>query len=86
MAHEDRAHVGAKRTYEYLRQHVFMPRLWKKVKAYTATCEKCRKAKPDYDQPLDLIVPTRPPPTQLSTQCIDFITSLPECPEGTTPS
>ncbi|CZT02527.1 uncharacterized protein RCO7_06258 [Rhynchosporium graminicola] len=82
IAHDNRAHVGSKRTYEYLRRHTFIPKLWKTTKEYVRSCPTCRMARPDTQIAPGQLMPIPPPMKPLSTLCMDFVTSLPESVEG----
>ena len=82
IGHEDRAHVGTRRTYEYLRRHIFIPRLQKQTAVWVSNCPVCRAAKPSHRGPLGTLMPIKTPLQQMSTICTDFVTSFPQSAQG----
>ncbi|KAL2060379.1 hypothetical protein VTL71DRAFT_9774 [Oculimacula yallundae] len=82
IGHDQRAHVGAHRTYEFLKDQIFIKRMWKTVKSYITYCPTCRLAKPSRTLPNGELQPIPAPPRQLHTFYIDFITGFPISKQG----
>lgn len=77
MAHDNRAHIGTQRTYDWLKECIFIRRLWRRTRKYVSGCPVCKLAKPDYSQASGLLMPIPPPESQMVIYCVDFVTALP---------
>ena len=82
IAHDDRSHVGTRRTYEFLRRHILIPRLQKQTSIWVSNCPICNAAKTSHQGLLGTLMPIKLPPRQMSTICTDFITSFPMSTQG----
>jgi hypothetical protein len=82
MVHDNRAHVGCNRLYEYLRDIVFFPNMKREILKYTSACPVCKTSLPKRTHPWGALEPIEHPMHPLSTLCIDFIDGLPMSKQG----
>ncbi|KAF2963381.1 hypothetical protein GQX73_g10196 [Xylaria multiplex] len=83
MAHDNRAHQGIQRTYEYLRTIAF----FQKMKAYVTeyireACPECSATKLSSQRPYGDLLPIETPIIPISILCLDFIVGLPVSKKG----
>jgi hypothetical protein len=69
--------MGIYKTYDFLRQHVFIRNMKKAVESYVNACPTCKHAKPSRRGPKGLMETITSPSRPFSVFCIDFITGLP---------
>lgn len=81
-AHDNRAHVGAKRAYCFLRKTCFFWKMRLSLASYVSACPECRKAKPKRAPPYGDLTPIDVPRVPLSTLCLDFMVALPTSIQG----
>ncbi|KAJ2911813.1 hypothetical protein MD484_g8600, partial [Candolleomyces efflorescens] len=76
-AHSLLAHLGASKTIEYLRHHVWWKDLVSDTRAFCETCTTCRRSKPDNQKPYGLLNPLPVPTVPWESIGIDFVGPLP---------
>jgi hypothetical protein len=81
-AHDNRAHVGGNRVYYYLREHIFFPKMRKRILEYVTNCPTCQGAKPKRIHPWGDLHPIPHPDRPLSVLCFDFVDGLPLSTQG----
>ena len=72
------AHLGANKTLDYLRDHVWWKDMVHDVKAFCETCHTCRTSKPSNQKPYGLLNPLAVPTQPWESVGIDFVGPLPE--------
>ena len=72
------AHLGASKTVDYLRDHVWWRDLVTDVKAFCETCSTCKMSKPSNQKPYGLLNPLSVPSYPWESVGIDFVGPLPE--------
>ena len=72
------AHLGASKTLDYLRDHVWWKDLVTDTKAYCETCTTCKQSKPSNQKPYGLLNPLPVPSQPWESIEIDFVGPLPE--------
>ena len=72
-AHSMLAHLGATKTVDYLRDHVWWRDLVTDVKAYCETCGTCKTSKPSNQKPYGLLNPLTIPSYPWESIGIDFV-------------
>ena len=77
-AHSMLAHLGATKTVDYLRDHVWWRDLVTDVKAYCETCGTCKTSKPSNQKPYGLLNPLTIPSYPWESIGIDYVGPLPE--------
>ena len=77
-AHSMLAHLGASKTVDYLREHVWWKELVTDVKAFCETCNTCKMSKPNNQKPYGLLNPLSVPSYPWESVGIDFVGPLPE--------
>ena len=77
-AHSMLAHLGASKTVDYLRDHVWWRDLVTDVKAFCETCSTCKMSKPSNQKPYGLLNPLSVPSYPWESVGIDFVGPLPE--------
>ena len=77
-AHSMLVHLGAAKTVDYLRDHVWWKDLVSDVKAYCETCSTCKTSKPSNKKPYGLLNPLEVPTYPWESMGIDFVGPLPE--------
>ncbi|KAJ2921647.1 hypothetical protein H1R20_g15445, partial [Candolleomyces eurysporus] len=77
-AHSTLAHLGASKTVEYLRDHVWWKELVSDTKAFCKTCSTCRRSKPDNQKPYGLLNPLPVPTVPWESIGVDFVGPLPK--------
>ena len=60
-AHSILAHLGASKTIDYLRDHVWWRDMVSDVKAFCETCHTCKISKPNNQKPYGLLSPLEVP-------------------------
>ena len=80
--HDDQAHAGISRTYEWLRWNIFFPRMKQEVEKYINGYPICRASKPSNHLPYGKLQLIESPTSPLVTVAIDFIIGLPESTTG----
>jgi hypothetical protein len=76
-AHSTLAHLGANKTLNYLRDHVWWKEMVTDTKAYCETCVTCKRSKPSNQKPFGLLNPLAIPTEPWESIGIDFIRPLP---------
>jgi hypothetical protein len=77
-AHSMLAHLGASKTLDYLRDHVWWKDMVSDVKAYCETCHTCKTSKPNNQKPYGLLNPLGVPTYPWESVGMDFVGPLPE--------
>ena len=77
-AHSLLAHLGASKTLDYLRDHVWWKDLVTDTKAYCETCTTCKRSKPSNQKPYGLLNLLPVPSQPWESIRIDFVGPLPE--------
>jgi hypothetical protein len=72
------AHLGASKTLDYLRDHVWWKDLVSDTKAFCETCSTCKCSKPSNQKPYGLLNPLPVPSHPWESIGIDFVGPLPE--------
>ncbi|KAJ3499851.1 hypothetical protein NLJ89_g10053 [Agrocybe chaxingu] len=77
-AHSMLAHLGASKTLDYLRDHVWWKDMVSDTQAFCETCSTCRRSKPSNQKPYGLLNPLPVPGTPWESIGVDFVGPLPE--------
>ena len=77
-AHSMLAHLGASKTLDYLRDHVWWKDMVSEVKAFCETCHTCKISKPVNQKPYGLLNPLSVPSYPWESIGMDFVGPLPE--------
>ena len=77
-AHSMLAHLGASKTLDYLRDHVWWRDMVSDVKAFCETCHTCKTSKPSNQKPYGLLNPLSVPSYPWESIGMDFVGPLPE--------
>ena len=77
-AHSMLAHLGANKTLDYLRDHVWWKDMVSEVKAFCETCHTCKTSKPSNQKPYGLLNPLSVPAQPWESIGVDFVGPLPE--------
>ncbi|KAJ2911785.1 hypothetical protein MD484_g8628, partial [Candolleomyces efflorescens] len=77
-AHLILAHLGARKTITYLRDHVYWKDLISDVKAFCDTCDTCKRNKPDNQRPYGLLNPIPAPSYPWESIGVDFVGPFPD--------
>ena len=72
------AHLGASKTLEYLRDHVWWKDMVTDVKAFCETCHKCKMSKPSNQKSYSILNPLPVLGYPWESIGMDFISPLPE--------
>jgi hypothetical protein len=76
-AHSVLAHLGANKTLNYLRDHVWWKDMVSDTKAYCETCTTCKRSKPSNQKPYGLLNPLAVPAEPWESIGVDFVGPLP---------
>ncbi|KAJ2917183.1 hypothetical protein MD484_g3247, partial [Candolleomyces efflorescens] len=77
-AHLVLAHLGARKTITYLRDHVYWKDLVSDVKVFCDTCPTCKQNKPDNQRPYGLLNPLPVPLYPWDSIGVDFVGPFPD--------
>jgi hypothetical protein len=77
-AHSMLAHLGASKTLDYLRDHVWWKDMVSDVSAFCETCTTCKTSKPSNQKPYGLLNPLSVPSYPWESIGMDFVGPLPE--------
>jgi hypothetical protein len=77
-AHSMLAHLGANKTLDYLRDHVWWKDMVSDVKAFCETCHTCKISRPNNQKPYGLLNPLSVPSYPWESIGMDFVGPLPE--------
>jgi hypothetical protein len=77
-AHSMLAHLGATKTVNYLRDHVWWKDMVSDTKAFCDTCMTCKRSKPSNQKPYGLLNPLKVPSYPWESIGVDFVGPLPE--------
>jgi Integrase zinc binding domain/RNase H-like domain found in reverse transcriptase len=77
-AHSVLAHLGANKTLDYLRDHVWWRDMVSDTRAFCETCQTCRRSKPSNQKPYGLLNPSDIPGYLWESIGIDFVGPMPE--------
>jgi Integrase zinc binding domain len=77
-AHSMLAHLGASKTLDYLRDHVWWRDMVSDTKAFCETCQTCQRSKPSNQKPYGLLNPLTIPGYPWESIGIDFVGPMPE--------
>ena len=77
-AHSMLAHLGASKTLDYLRDHVWWKDMVSDVRAFCETCHTCKISKPSNQKPYGLLNPLSVPSYPWESVGMDFVGPLPE--------
>ncbi|KAF8831165.1 hypothetical protein HHX47_DHR1000004 [Lentinula edodes] len=77
-AHSLLAHLGARKTIDYLRDYVWWKDLVPDTHAYCESCQICRRTKPNNARPYGLLNPLTVPSYPWESIALDFVGPLPE--------
>jgi len=72
------AHLGTRKTFTYLRDHVWWKTMAADTLAYCESCVTCKRSKPSNQKPYGLLNPLPVPGTPWEAIGIDFVGPLPE--------
>ena len=72
------AHLGASKTLDYLRDHVWWKDMVSDVRAFCETCHTCKISKPSNQKPYGLLNPLSVPSYPWESIGMDFVGPLPE--------
>ena len=76
-AHSLLAHLGAAKTTNYLRDHVWWKDMVADTKAFCETCMTCKRSKPNNKKPYGLLNPLNIPSEPWESIGVDFVGPLP---------
>ena len=76
-AHSVLAHLGANKTLNYLRDHVWWKEMISDIKSYCETCVTCKRSKPNNQKPYGLLNPLAVPTEPWESIGVDFVGTLP---------
>lgn len=76
------AHAGYHKTYNRISSTHYWPRMSRNIKEFVQTCDVCQKTKPRKHAPVGLLQPIPIPSQPFEVLSMDFISELPETPEG----
>jgi hypothetical protein len=82
-AHSILAHLGARKTLDYLRDHVWWKEMVEDVRVFCETCGTCKHSKSSTQKPYGLLHSLNPPSQPWEVIGIDFVGPLPESRTGT---
>jgi hypothetical protein len=85
-AHSLLAHLGASKTLDYLRDHVWWKDMVSDVHAFCETCHTCKISKPSNQKPYGLLNPLSVPSYPWESIGMDFVGPLPAETACSTPS
>ena len=71
------AHLGASKTLDYLRDHIWWPDMVADVKAFCETCVTCKRSKPSNQKPYGLLNPLKISGQPWELIGVDFVGPLP---------
>jgi len=71
-------HFGADKTYNFLHERYYWPRMKVSVKRYLRGCETCARVKPSNDKKMGLLQPLPVPTGRWEHIGIDFVVGLPK--------
>ncbi|CAA7257324.1 unnamed protein product [Cyclocybe aegerita] len=77
-AHSLLAHLGAAKTLDYLRDHLWWKDMVSDTQAYCETCQTCKQSKPSNQKPYGLLNPLPIPGNPWESIGMDFVGPLPE--------
>ena len=77
-AHSMLAHLGASKTLDYLRDHVWWKNMVSDVRSFCETCHTCKISKPNNQKPYGLLNPLEVPSYPWESVGMDFVGPLPE--------
>ena len=77
-AHSMLAHLGANKTLNYLKDHVWWKDMVSDAKAFCESCITCKKSKPSNQKPYGLLNPLATPSEPWESIGVDFIGPLPQ--------
>jgi hypothetical protein len=77
-AHSMLAHLGANKTLDYLRDHVWWKDMVADVKVFCEMCHTCKTSKPTNQKPYGLLNPLTVPTYPWESIGMDFVGPLPE--------
>ena len=77
-AHSVLAHLGACKTLDYLKDHVWWKDMVLDVRAFCETCRTCKSSKPNNQKPYGLLNPLLVPSYPWESIGMDFVGPLPE--------
>ena len=78
FAHDQAGHVGKTKTYDRIRQSIYVPRMKHLVDEYVLGCPVCRVSKPGHHPPYGELQPIQSADIPFSTLSMDFVVDLPE--------
>jgi hypothetical protein len=76
-AHSLLAHLGANKTVNYLKDHVWWKDMVSDTKSYCETCATCKRSKPSNQKPYGLLNPLNIPSEPWESIGVDFVGPLP---------
>ena len=77
-AHSLLAHLGANKTLDYIRDHLWWKTMVSDTKAFCESCTTCKRSKPSNQKPYGLLNPLPVPTQPWEAIGIDFVGPLPE--------
>ena len=77
-AHSLLAHLGANKTLDYIRDHLWWKTMVSDTKAFCESCTTCKRSKPSNQKPYGLLNPLPVPSQPWEAIGIDFVGPLPE--------
>jgi hypothetical protein len=77
-AHSILAHLGVRKTLDYLRDHVWWKDIVEDTRSFCETCTTCKRSKSSTQKPYGLLYSLNPPSQPWEVIGIDFVGPLPE--------
>nr|GAT48782.1 gag-pol polyprotein [Mycena chlorophos] len=77
-AHSILAHLGTRKTLDYLRDHVWWKEMVDDTQSFCETCATCKRSKSSNQKPYGLLQSLIPPASPWDSIGIDFVGPLPE--------
>jgi hypothetical protein len=77
-AHSILAHLGMKKTLDYLRDHVWWKDMVEDTRSYCETCATCKRSKSGNQKPYGLLHSLNPPLQPWESIGVDFVGPVPE--------
>jgi hypothetical protein len=77
-AHSLLAHLGLKKTLDYLRDHFWWKEIVEDTRSYCESCSTCKHSKPSNQKPYGLLHLLNPPSEPWDSVGVDFVGPLPE--------
>jgi hypothetical protein len=77
-AHSILAHLGVRKTLDYLRDHFWWKEVVEDTRSFCESCATCKRSKPSNQKPYGLLHSLNPPLEPWDSVGVDFVGPLPE--------